>query len=96
MDYSGRYSGWKPDPDSPILALMKQVYSDLYGKEVEIEAIHAGLECGIIHAKYPDLDMLSFGPTLVDVHTPDERLEVASVPEVMELLAETLRRIPQK
>ena len=96
VNFNGRYPGWKPDPDSPILALMKEVYLDLYGKEAEVVAVHAGLECGVIHAKYPEMGILSFGPTLVDVHTPDERLEAASVPKVMDLLVETLKRIPKK
>ncbi len=94
--FFGRYPGWTPDPYSQILALMKDVYLDLFGVEAEIEAVHAGLECGVIHANYPELDMLSFGPTLVDVHTPNERLEAASVKKVADLLAETLERIPPK
>ena len=94
--FFGRYPSWTPDPDSQILQLMGQVYLDLFGVEAGLEAVHAGLECGVIHANYPEMDMISFGPTLVDVHTPNERLEVASVEKVMDLLVETLARIPQK
>ena len=78
----GRYPGWDPDPDSPILGLMQEVYQDLYGQEAGVEAVHAGLECSVIGAKYPEMDMISVGPTLLDVHTPDERLEVATVASV--------------
>jgi dipeptidase D len=94
--FTGRYPGWQPNPDSPILALMQDTYQDLYGQKPEVEAIHAGLECGVIGANYPNLDIISIGPTLVDVHTPDERLEVSSVQKVYDLLVATLERIPEE
>jgi dipeptidase D len=96
VSFSGRYPGWKPDPNSPILGLMQEVYKDLYGQEAQVEAVHAGLECSVIGAKYPDLDMISIGPTLLDVHTPDERLQIASAKKLSDLLQETLTRIPEK
>jgi dipeptidase D len=92
---AGRYPGWQPDPDSEILGLMQEVYQDLYGQQAVLEAVHAGLECGVIDASYPGLDMISIGPTLVDVHTPDERLEITSVKKVVDLLVETLERVPE-
>lgn len=87
------YSGWTPDPDSPLLALMQTVYQDLYGRQAEIMAVHAGLETSVIGAKYPELDMISVGPTIENVHSPREQLEVASVGKVYDLLVATLERI---
>jgi dipeptidase D len=95
VEFTGRYPGWAPDPDSEVLALMRDVYQDLFGQEPEVAAIHAGLECGTIGANYPGLDMISIGPTLQDVHTSDERLEIPSVSKVTELLFATLERIPK-
>ena len=96
VDFSGRYPGWNPNPDEPILKLMQDVYKDLYGQEAGVEAVHAGLECSVIGAKYPNLESISIGPTLQDVHTPDERLQIASVKKLTDLLQETLTRIPEK
>ena len=94
--FSGRYSGWNPNPNSPILLLMQDVYQELYGQKAEVVALHAGLECGTISAKYPGMDAISIGPTLQDVHTPNERLEVATVQKLVDLLQETLERVPAK
>lgn len=91
---SGRYSGWNPNPDSPILLLMEDVYEDLYGQQPEVMAVHAGLECGTIVSKYPGMDAISIGPTLQEVHTPNERLQIATVQKLNDLLLETLQRIP--
>jgi len=93
---SSRYPGWRPDPGSPIVRLMSRIHADLFGKEPGIVAVHAGLECSTIGAKYPDLDIVSIGPTMKDVHSPDERLSIPSVKKVTVLLAETLKRIPEK
>ena len=93
--YSGRFAGWTPNPNSPILLLMQDVYQELYGQEPEVTAIHAGLECGTIVSKYPGMDAISIGPTLQDVHTPNERLLIATVKQVNDLLLETLRQIPE-
>lgn len=87
------YSGWPADPDSPILALMSQAYEDTFGKAPITTAIHAGLETSVAGVKYPGMDMISVGPTMEDVHAPDERLEVASVGKVYDLLTATLSRI---
>jgi dipeptidase D len=96
VSLTGRYAGWNANPNSPILALMQTTYKEMYGHEAQVKAIHAGLECGVIAAKYPNLDVISIGPTLRDIHSPDERLEIASVKKVTDLLLETLKRIPNK
>lgn len=90
----GAYSGWPPNPDSPILKLMESEYESLFGEEAAVEAIHAGLETSVIGAKYPEMDMVSVGPTLQSVHSPDERLEVSSVDKLYQLLIATLGAIP--
>ncbi|MBR4137922.1 MAG: M20/M25/M40 family metallo-hydrolase, partial [Bacteroidales bacterium] len=93
---SGSYHGWKPNIDSPILATMKKVYNEKFGKEPKVMVIHAGLECGILGAKYPNWDMISFGPTLVHPHSPDEALLIESVTPFWEFLVETLKNVPEK
>ena len=90
---AGAYSSWPPNPDSPLLALMTQVYTDLFGTAPEATAVHAGLETSVAGVKYPDMDMISIGPTLRDVHTPNERLEVASVPKVYDLIVAALAEV---
>ncbi len=75
---------------------MGAVYKDLYAKEAALSAVHAGLECSTIGAKYPNLDLISIGPTLKDVHSPDEKMYIPSVKRVVDLLAGTLKRIPEK
>ncbi|MFN8663643.1 MAG: aminoacyl-histidine dipeptidase [Thermomicrobiales bacterium] len=87
------YPGWRPDPDSPLLGLMQMVYQGLYGREAKIMAVHAGLETSVIGATYPALDMISIGPTIQDVHSPHEQLEISSVSKVYDLLVATLERI---
>ena len=77
-----------------ILDLMQKVYSEQYGSPVKVIAIHAGLECGVIRAVYPNMDAISIGPTIQNVHSPDERMEVASVIQLTDLMFETLRQIP--
>ncbi len=94
--FSGRFSGWNPNPNSPILLLMQDVYKEMYGQDPEITAVHAGLECGRIVSKYPGMDAISIGPTLQDVHMPNERILVASVKKLNDFLIETLKQIPEK
>jgi len=89
---SNGYPGWKPNLASPVLKLVKQTYSALFGKEPEIKAIHAGLECGIIGEKYPRMDMVSFGPTLEGVHSPDEKIHIDTVGKFYRLVVEILKR----
>jgi dipeptidase D len=95
VTFDGRYPGWKANPDSPILGLMKDVYPGLYGVDPDVESVHAGTECGVIQAAYPGMDAISVGPTLQNVHTPSERLEIATVKKLADLLTETLLRIPE-
>lgn len=94
--FDGAYPGWKPNPDSAILKLMKTTYQKMYGKDPEVMAIHAGLECGILGSKYPNWDMISFGPTICHPHSPDEKVNIASVGKFWDYLKETLKNIPAK
>ncbi|WP_243350150.1 aminoacyl-histidine dipeptidase [Parabacteroides sp. FAFU027] len=96
VEFSGDYPGWAPNPDSPILKTMKSVYLNLYGKEPTINVIHAGLECGIIGAVYPGMDMISFGPTLKFPHSPDEKVNIPSVERYWNYLVAVLENIPVK
>ena len=96
VKFDGGYSGWAPNNASPILHTMKKVYKDLYGKEPKVMAIHAGLECGILGGIYPDWDMVSFGPTLMSPHSPDERAHIPSVPKAWEFLKAVLENIPEQ
>ena len=93
---SGSYDGWNPDMQSPILAAMTASYEELFGRRPAVTAIHAGLECGIIGSKYPGLDMISFGPTICYPHSPDEKVEIASVGKFYDFLVQTLLRVPEK
>lgn len=94
--FTGGYSGWAPNSASPILATMKGVYKNLYGKEPLVMAIHAGLECGILAGAYPHWDMVSMGPTLLSPHSPDERCHIPSVARCWDFLKAVLEAIPQK
>jgi dipeptidase D len=96
VEHSGDYPGWKPNIKSPVLKTMKQVYNQKYGKEPEVKVIHAGLECGIIGSKYPQLDMISFGPTIRNPHSPDEMVNIKTVSLFWDFLLETLVHAPVK
>lgn len=91
--HSDGYPGWNPNPQSRLLEVTVDAYERLFGTEPKVRAIHAGLECGLFLEKYPDLEMVSFGPTLRGVHSPDERLEIATVPKFWNLLCETLKSL---
>ena len=91
--HSDGYPGWEPDPDSKLLETAKSSYEKLFGKEPRIRAIHAGLECGLFLEKYPDLEMISIGPTLQGVHSPDERLEIESVEKFWKLLVDIIQNL---
>jgi len=93
---SGSYPGWKPNMNSPILKTMSDVYKKKFGKIPDIKAIHAGLECGLIGGVYPNLDMISFGPTIRFPHSPDEKVNIPSVKKFFDFLCETLKQIPVK
>ncbi len=94
--FTGGYSGWEPNAESPILHVMKDVYNKLYGKDPAVTAIHAGLECGILSGAYPHWDMVSCGPTLLSPHSPDERAHIPSVQKVWDFLKAVLEAIPVK
>lgn len=94
--FDGAYPGWKPNPDSAILKLMLELYEKMYGKTPRIMAIHAGLECGILGSKYPNWDMISFGPTICHPHSPDEKVNIASVGKFWEFLKSVLKNVPVK
>ncbi len=96
ITYGDGYPGWAPDINSDILKVFKSTFTKMYGKEPEVTAIHAGLECGIIKEKYPDMDMISFGPTMRDVHSPAEKLQISTVPEFFNQLKTVLKNIPAK
>jgi dipeptidase D len=96
VELTGSYPGWKPNMDSPILKTMQAVYQKLYGKVPATMAIHAGLECGLLGGVYPNLDMISFGPTICYPHSPDEKVNIASVDKFWKYLLATLEAIPVK
>lgn len=87
------YPGWNPNPASALLKITHQAYEDLFAQKPLVKAIHAGLECGLFLEKYPEMDMISFGPTLKGVHSPDERLCISSTVKFWALLAEVLKRL---
>ncbi len=88
---SDGYPGWEPNPKSKVLDLIVEAYHNVFHQEPVVKAIHAGLECGLFSQKYPDLDMVSFGPTLRGVHSPDEKLEIATVQKCWDLIVEFFR-----
>lgn len=96
VELTGKYPGWKPNMNSPILNTMQGVYKNLYGKIPEIKAIHAGLECGLLGGVYPNWDMISFGPTIRFPHSPDEKINIASVKKFWNYLVATLENAPIK
>lgn len=96
VQFGDGYPAWEPNVHSPILNEAKGVYRKLFGKEAHIEAIHAGLECGLVGEKYPGMDMLSFGPTLKDVHSPDEKVNIPTTENCWNLLKAILAEIPVK
>jgi dipeptidase D len=87
------YPGWKPNMDSPILKIAKDTYKSLYGKKPDVKAIHAGLECGIIGEKYAGMDMVSFGPTLEGVHSPDEKIYIDTIEKFWNFLLAILKNV---
>ncbi len=96
VKHSAGYPGWRPNPESKILAVAKESYKKLSGKDAEIMAIHAGLECGLFLEKYPHLDMVSCGPTIRNAHSPEEQINIPSVEKWWDLLLDVLKNIPAK
>ena len=93
VEYGGQYGAWQPNFDSPITAKMVEVHRRLFGEEAKVQVCHAGLECSIIGGVYPNMDLVSFGPTLRSPHTPDERCNIPSVAKFWEFLKALLEEI---
>lgn len=93
---SGSYPGWQPDANSPIMHLVRETYHQLFDKTPNIMVIHAGLECGLFKKPYPDMDMVSIGPTIRGAHSPDEKVHIKSVGQYWQLLTAILKAIPAK
>ncbi len=96
VEFSGSYPGWQPNADSPILGVMENLYESIFDKKPDVVACHAGLECGILGTNYPDMDMISFGPTIKGAHSPDERANIKSAQKFWKYLLEILKNIPVK
>ncbi|MCK3654482.1 cytosol nonspecific dipeptidase [Pasteurellaceae bacterium Macca] len=94
--FSGSYPGWQPDPNSAITPLTKQIYDEILGYASEIKVIHAGLECGLIKQVYPHIDVVSIGPTILNAHSPDEKVHIPAVTTYWQLLTRILASIPAK
>ncbi|MCA1179098.1 MULTISPECIES: beta-Ala-His dipeptidase [unclassified Pantoea] len=92
----GGYPGWQPDADSPVMALTRKTYEALFGKTPNIQVIHAGLECGLFKKPYPNMDMVSIGPTITGPHSPDEQVHIESVGLYWKLLTALLSVVPEK
>lgn len=95
-EFGGSYPGWAPKPDAPIVKLMSELYKEQFNTDAKVNAVHAGLECGIIGKNYPGMQMISFGPNIRGAHSPDEKVQVSSVQKYWPYLLETLKRIPAK
>jgi len=94
ISLKGAYPGWKPRPEAPIVAVMADLYKELFKESPHVSAVHAGLECGILGRNYPDVQMISFGPNIYGAHSPDERVQISSVQKFWSFFLETLKRIP--
>ncbi len=95
VKFEGGYGGWQPNPKSPLVEMMADIYEKMYGKRPVVGACHAGLECGIIGVNYPDMDMASYGPTLVSPHTPNEACHIPTVERFYNFTLEILKNIPK-
>lgn len=93
VTFDDAYVGWAPNPDSKVLKVAEESYESLFGNKPKVEALHAGLECGLFLEKMPNLDMISFGPTLKDIHSPNEKANIASVADFWKLLTDIIRRL---
>ncbi|KAF7764488.1 dipeptidase D [Pseudoalteromonas citrea] len=96
IEFSGTYPGWKPEPNSNILHIFRDVYEGIYGKKPHIMVIHAGLECGLFKKPYPNMDMISFGPTIKFPHSPDEKVKIDTVGLYWQQMKAILENIPAK
>ena len=96
VDFAGSYPGWTPNVNSPILGVLVSIYERQNQEKPKVVACHAGLECGILGTNYPDMDMISFGPTIHGAHSPDERASISSSQKFWKFLLEILENIPEK
>ncbi len=96
VEFSGSYPGWKPLPGSEIVRIMEKLYQQKFEEQPAVVACHAGLECGLIGANYPEMEMVSFGPTIRGAHSPDERASISSTQKFWDFLKEILANIPKK
>ncbi|KPE50217.1 aminoacyl-histidine dipeptidase [Chryseobacterium indologenes] len=96
VEFSGSYPGWKPKPGSEIVQLMEKLYTEKFGEKPHVVACHAGLECGIIGANYPEMEMVSFGPTIRGAHSPDEKANIPSAQKFWSFTKDILANIPLK
>jgi dipeptidase D len=92
-EHSGNYPGWKPEPESEIVRTLQAAHEQVFGKPAKLIAMHAGLECGVIGGKYPGMQMISFGPTIVDPHSPNERVQISTVETFWKLLKAALEKV---
>src|SRR5208283_1753402 len=93
VEHSGSYPGWKPEPTSEIVKKLQAVHEQLFGNPAKLIAMHAGLECGVIGEKYPGMQMVSFGPTIIDPHSPNERVQISTVQSFWKFLKAVLEKI---
>ncbi|MCL5128585.1 aminoacyl-histidine dipeptidase [Algibacter sp. L4_22] len=96
VECTGDYPGWTPNMDSTILKIMEKLYEELNNEKPHVAACHAGLECGILGTNYPEMDMISFGPTIKGAHSPDERAQISSAQKYWNFVLEILKQIPEK
>ena len=96
VEFSGSYPGWTPNPNSSILAVLTDIYEKQNGEKANVIACHAGLECGILGTNYPDMEMISFGPTIRGAHSPEEKVSISSVQKYWNFVIEILKNIPVK
>ena len=96
VELSGAYPGWAPNRDSAILRVLDKIYEEMNGEKAKVAACHAGLECGILGYSYPEMDMISFGPTIRGAHSPDERASISSAAKYWKFVLEVLKNIPEK
>jgi dipeptidase D len=96
VECSGDYPGWTPNMDSSILKVLSRIYEEMNGEKAHVAACHAGLECGILGTNYPDMEMISFGPTIKGAHSPDERANITSAQKYWKFVLEILKQIPKK
>ncbi|WP_439132462.1 aminoacyl-histidine dipeptidase [Polaribacter sp.] len=96
VEFSGTYPGWLPNMNASILKTLKSCYINLFNEQPKVAACHAGLECGILGQNYPEMEMISFGPSIKGAHSPDERAQISSTQKFWQLLKEVLQNIPEK